>query len=383
MLTLLAKIFVEKKADKRSAYGMLCSGYGIFLNIILCIGKFFAGSLSGSIAITADAYNNLSDAGSSLITLLGFKIAAKKPNPNHPFGHGRFEYISGLIVSFLILLMGYDLAKESVGKIIHPEASEFNIVAIIILVVSILVKFYMAFYNKRIGKKINSVSMNATAMDSLSDTVSTFIVLASTLVSHFTSLNIDGYVGTLVAIFILYTGLKSAVETIKPLLGQPPEEEFVKQIEQIVKADENVLGIHDLVVHDYGPGRTMITLHAEIPASSDIIKVHDAIDNLEFKLNRELSTHATIHIDPVENDNPVVVKYKNSVKKIVTDIDKDITMHDFRIVSGETHTNLIFDVVVPQNYKISDDELRNMIKKSVKEIYPECFCVINVDKAFC
>lgn len=382
MLTLLAKIFVEKKADKRSAYGILCSAYGIFLNILLCAGKFFAGTISGSIAITADAYNNLSDAGSSLITLLGFRIAGKKPDPSHPFGHGRFEYISGLIVSFLIQHMGYDLAKESVGKIINPEKSEFSAVAICILAASILVKFYMAFYNKRIGKKINSVSMSATAMDSLSDTVSTFIVLVSTLVSHFTALNIDGWVGLLVAAFILYTGIKSAIDTIKPLLGQPPEKEFVDKIEEIVMSDSNVTGIHDLVVHDYGPGRTMITLHAEVPADSDINIAHDAIDNLEVRLRDELSTHATIHIDPVEINNPVVEKYRDTVRNILGGIDPVITMHDFRIVEGPTHTNLIFDIVVPYKFRIQENELTVLIGEKVKEICPECFCVINVDNSF-
>ena len=380
MLTLLSKIFVQNKEDKRSAWGTLCGAYGIALNILLFCGKFFAGTISGSIAITADAFNNLSDAGSSLITLLGFRIAAKKPDPDHPFGHGRFEYISGLIVSFLILIMGFDLGKESIGKILNPEQTEFSIISVIILAVSILVKFYMAFYNKRIGKKIDSVSMNATAMDSISDTVSTAIVLITTILSKFTTLNIDGFVGCLVAIFIFYTGIKSAIETIKPLLGQPPEPELVENIEKIVMSGDGIQGIHDLIVHDYGPGRTMVTLHAEVPSNCNILDAHDVIDNLEFKLRKELGIHATIHMDPIDVLDEHTTTYRELVAGVISAIDEQITMHDFRIVTGQTHTNLIFDIVVPFKYRLSDRELTDLIKKNVAEKTENCFCVINVDK---
>ena len=380
MIKLLAKIFVERKEDKRSAYGILCGAYGIFLNILLFATKLFAGTISASVAITADALNNLSDAGSSLVSLLGFKIASKKPDPDHPFGHGRIEYISGLIVSFLILLMGFNLGKESILKIINPEPIELNIIAVAILAISILVKFYMAYYNTRIGKKFGSVSMKATAADSISDTISTLLVLISTIIAKYSSVNLDAYVGLLVAAFIFYTGIKSTLDTIKPLLGQPPQEEFVKQIEEIVLSEPNVLGIHDLIVHDYGPGRTYISLHAEVSANSDMLEVHDAIDNIEKQLRTELKTMATLHMDPIQDKDEETLKLKSIVTDIINGIDSTLTIHDFRIVTGPTHTNMIFDVVVPHEYEIPDKELVNLINEKVRKQVENGFCVIEVDK---
>ena len=274
MITLLSKIFIKTKEDAgeayiRQAYGMLCGAVGIFLNLCLFTGKFLAGTFSNSIAITADAFNNLSDAGSSIITLIGFKMAGQKPDPSHPFGHGRIEYISGLLISVIILLMGLELVKSSISKILHPEILDFSPIIILVLVASILVKCYMFLYNRRLGRKLDSAAMLATATDSLSDTLATAAVLAATLISHFTDLAIDGWCGVLVGLFICFAGYHAAKDTISPLLGQAPEKEFVRQINDIVMAYENVIGIHDLIVHNYGPGRVLISLHAEVPADGE------------------------------------------------------------------------------------------------------------------
>ena len=320
MVTLLAKLFVHDTGDKntlRQAYGMLCGILGVVLNVMLFTGKFIAGLLSNSIAITADAVNNLSDAGSSLIVLFGFKLAGQKPDPDHPFGHGRIEYISGLLVSMLIIFMAFELLKSSVDTIIHPGKVTFEPVILIILIASILVKFYMFFYNRRIGKQLNSEAMLATSMDCLSDMAATAVVLVSMLVSHFFEIQVDGICGTLVALLIFYAGFNSAKETISPLLGQPPEKDFVDRIEQIVLAEEEIVGIHDLIVHNYGPGRRMISLHAEVPADGDILMLHDIIDNVEHKLKEELFCPAVIHMDPVSTKDEETLHLKAMVKQIV------------------------------------------------------------------
>ena len=278
MVTLLAKFFIKDEASLpplklRQIYGILSGCTGIFLNVLLFLGKFLAGSISHSIAITADAFNNLSDAGSSIVTLIGFRLAAAKPDPEHPFGHGRMEYISGLVVACSILIMGFELLRSSFTKILHPEAIDCSAGTILILTVSILVKLYMSYYNSHIGKRIDSAAMRATAMDSISDTIATSVVLVATLVANFTGLKIDGYCGVLVALFIFYAGISAAKETLDPLLGQPAEPEFVQEIEDLVMSYPMIRGIHDLVVHNYGPGRMMISLHAEVPASLDILEI--------------------------------------------------------------------------------------------------------------
>ena len=386
MITFLSKFFIREKQDKnkiRQEYGMLCGITGIILNIFLFAGKFMAGTTSNSIAITADAINNLSDAGSSFVTLIGFKLAGAKPDPEHPFGHGRIEYVSGLVVAAAILLMAYELVRDSVSKIIHPEETEFSTLIVVILVVSILVKIYMYYYNNSIGKKIDSAAMRATAMDSLSDTCATAVVLAATLVGHFTGLYIDGYCGALVGIFIFCAGTHAAKETLNPLLGQPPEEEFVEQINQIVMAHEEVCGIHDLIVHDYGPGRQMISLHAEVPAEGDILEVHDIIDNIENELRAKLGCDATIHMDPVVTSDEHISEMKAAVFSIIRGIDEIINIHDFRVVTGPTHTNLIFDVLVPYKFYISDEELTTMIEREVKrKLGNNHNVVLKVDKSY-
>lgn len=385
MVTLLVKLLIKNPNDVknpavRQAYGILCGAVGIFLNLCLFAGKFIAGTLSHSIAITADAFNNLSDAGSSIITLIGFKMAGQKPDPTHPFGHGRIEYIAGLLVSVIILLMGVELLKSSVGKILHPEELAFSPVAVLILLISILMKCYMFLYNRRLGKRLDSAAMCATATDSLSDTIATSTVLAATLTGHFTGWKIDGWCGLLVGLFICYAGYSAAKDTISPLLGQAPDPAFVRQINDIVTSHEGILGLHDLIVHNYGPGRILISLHAEVPADGDILMLHDKIDTIEHELASVLNCHAVIHMDPVCVGDEETSRLKNLVKGYLGEISKVLSMHDFRIVTGPTHTNLIFDVVTPYDFPMSDKELVKLIQDRIRKENPDYYAVIEVDK---
>ncbi|MCI8509082.1 MAG: cation transporter [Lachnospiraceae bacterium] len=384
MITILSNIFIKNKEESvmRKSYGTLCSIVGILLNIFLFAGKYFAGMVSGSVAITADAFNNLSDAGSSFITLIGFLFAGKKPDPDHPFGHGRFEYVSGFIVSMAILLMGLELFKSSFLKIIYPEPVDTSILAMGILAVSIAVKFYMAFYNHRVGKKIDSAAMKATAMDSLSDSVATSVVLAAMLVMWFTGINIDGICGVLVALFILYAGFSAAKETLDPLLGLAPDKEYVEKIKQIVMEHDMIQGIHDLVVHDYGPGRQMISLHAEVPGDQNIYEIHDLIDRIERELNEKLFCEAVIHMDPIETDNEEVARMRDLIAKEVKRIDNRMTIHDFRMVTGNTHTNLIFDALVPYELKMSGEEVKGKIEEIVRNLEGDYFAVVHIDQGY-
>lgn len=387
MVTLLAKIFIKNNNQTdspavRQAYGVLSGAVGIFFNLLLFAGKCFAGLLSNSIAITADAFNNLSDAGSSVITLIGFKMAGQKPDPEHPFGHGRIEYLSGLAVSAAILIMAFELIKTSIGKLLHPEDIVYSPVIAVILLVSILVKCYMFLYNRAISKKIHSEAMMATASDSLSDTLSTAAVLFTTLLAHFTGLKLDAVCGILVGLFILYTGITSARDTLNPLLGQAPDPAFVKEIEEIVMSFEGVLGIHDLLVHNYGPGRVMISLHAEVPADGDILKLHDMIDNIERTLRVQLHCEAVIHMDPVCTNDPEVKALKEQVTGFLASLDTSLSLHDFRIVKGPTHTNIIFDILIPYHFRLSDEEVCALVEERIKELDPNFFAVINVDKKY-
>ncbi len=387
MIEFLARVFIRGRESLspsalRQAYGQLCGAVGIGLNLLLFAVKFFAGSVSGSIAITADAFNNLSDAGSSLVTLLGFRLAGRKPDPEHPFGHGRMEYISGLVVAGLILLMGVELGKSSIGKILHPEEVTSSPLVLGILAVSIGVKLYMFYYNRAVGKKLRSAAMSATAADSLSDAVSTGAVLAATLVGQFTGLMIDGWVGLLVALFILFSAYKAAQDTLSPLLGQTPEPEFVEHIEQIALSYPEVQNVHDLIVHDYGPGRVMISLHAEVPASGDLLQLHDVIDNIEHRLQKELGCIAVIHMDPIVTDDPETLRLHMAVAEKVKTIDPQLTIHDFRIVPGPTHTNLIFDTVVPYGVKLDRDQVQKRICALVQELGEQYFAVVQIDNSY-
>ena len=387
MIELLAKWFIPHRDSMedgalRRAYGTLCGAVGIGLNILLFMGKFFAGQLSGSIAVTADAFNNLSDAGSSAVTLLGFRLAGKKPDTDHPFGHGRIEYISGLIVAGLILLMGVELAKSSFDKILHPEEVTFSVLAVVILAVSVAVKLYMWFYNRRIGGKLRSAAMEATAMDSLSDAAATFAVLLATLIGKWTGLAVDGYVGLLVALFILFSAYKAAKETLSPLLGQAPDPELVQRIRDIVAEHDTVVGIHDLVVHDYGPGRQMVSLHAEVPASGDILELHDVIDNIERELHEKLHVQAVIHMDPIVTDDTEVDALRRQVAELARQVEPRMTVHDLRVVRGTTHTNLVFDAVLPLDAAITPAEAARRIREKVSELDGDYYAVVTVEHSF-
>lgn len=387
MIKLLASIFIKDRQNfrlpaVRRAYGILCGIVGICLNVLLFAIKFIAGTLSGAISIMADAFNNLSDAGTSVITLIGFKLSGSKPDSDHPFGHGRYEYITALMVAMLIMLMGFELATESISKIITPAQVEFSYITIMILGISVLIKLYMAFYNRAVHKKINSPSLSATAADSLSDCIATTVILGSMIISKVWNVNIDAWCGLAVSAFILYNGFKAAKETISPLLGQPPEKEFVDSIEAIVLSEECVHGIHDLVVHDYGPGRVMISLHAEVPADADMLETHDAIDNIERRLRQELNCEAVIHMDPILTDDETTNRLKKIVADLLSTIGEGVSIHDFRVVTGPTHTNLIFDIVIPYELKMDKKTVTEKVNTLISTIDGNFYPVFNIDNVY-
>lgn len=388
LIELLSRILIRNRSDVhhpevRRAYGVLCGAVGIALNIILFIAKYFAGLLTSSIAITADAFNNLSDAGSSVITLIGFKISGKRDDDEHPFGHGRVEYIAGLIVSLAIIMMGFDLAKTSISKIIAPESVEFRLISVVILAISIVVKLYMCYYNRKISQKINSVAMKATATDSLSDVFATSAVLAAMLIAHFTGWNIDAWVGVLVSLMILWAGYCAARDTISPLLGNPPDPEFVRQVDTIVRSYKGIWGVHDLMVHDYGAGRIMISLHAEVPADGDLMHLHDLIDTIERRLKAELRCEAVIHMDPISTNNSLVAETRARILELLQmNMNPQISIHDFRMVAGPTHTNLIFDAVIPHSCKESEIQLRAKIRQLVNDMDENYFAIVTIDHPF-
>ena len=387
MIKLLARIFIKDSTNYtdehvRSQYGILCGCFGIFLNAVLFALKFIFGTLAASVAMVADAFNNLSDAASSVVQILGFKLSSKKPDPDHPFGHGRIEYISGLIVSFIILYMGVALVKDSVLSIIHPEPLETSVVSIIVMVVSVLGKLYMYLYNHLISKKINSVAMEVVAKDSLNDVISTAVVIAALIGSRFTTLPLDGIGGVVVGAFILKTGFEAAKDTIAPLLGTAPSKEFVNQIEEELMKHKPIVGMHDLIVHDYGPGRLMISLHAEVPGNLNIFSLHDVIDIAEYDISRRFGCQVVIHMDPVDIENKRLAELKEVLLEEVAKINQELKVHDVRMVPGDTHTNLIFDVVKPFSCFLTDEQLKLTIHNAVNSRCPDVFCAITVDQPF-
>ena len=387
MITLLARLFIkdrDKVADAavRRAYGMLCSLTGIGLNVLLFLGKYLAGRLSGSIAMTADAFNNLSDAGSSAITLLGFRMAAKKPDPGHPFGHGRIEYLSGVAVSIIIIVVGVQLGLESIDKIMNPQPVDAGLLPMLVLVASICVKGYMFAYNRGIGRKINSPGMAATAMDSLSDSIATSVVLISMLLSRFAGVNADGWGGIAVACFIIFSGFKAAKETLSPLLGNPPDPQLVHDITSIVFSHSEVMNVHDLIVHDYGPGRLMVSLHAEVPGNGDIYALHDTIDTIEYELSSKLGCDAVIHMDPVSPDGTKTAHMRDELAEAAKSIDPRLSIHDFRIVDGPTHTNVIFDAVLPNDSKLTEEEAVAQLEALVNSLWQNSHPKVHIDRPF-
>lgn len=387
MITLLARLFIkdrDKVADAavRRAYGMLCSLTGIGLNVLLFLGKYLAGRLSGSIAMTADAFNNLSDAGSSVITLLGFRMAAKKPDPGHPFGHGRIEYLSGVAVSIIIIVVGVQLGLESIDKIMNPQPVDAGLLPMLVLVASICVKGYMFAYNRGIGRKINSPGMAATAMDSLSDSIATSVVLVSMLLSRFAGVNADGWGGIAVACFIIFSGFKAAKETLSPLLGNPPDPQLVHDITSIVLSHSEVMNVHDLIVHDYGPGRLMVSLHAEVPGNGNIYALHDTIDTIEYELSSKLGCDAVIHMDPVSPDGTKTAHMRDELAEAAKSIDPRLSIHDFRIVDGPTHTNVIFDAVLPNDSKLTEEEAVAQLAALVHSLWQNSHPKVHIDRPF-
>ena len=384
----LVKHFIQNPDDKddpavRQRYGLLSGGVGILLNLLLSAGKFLAGLLTGSIAVTADAFNNLSDAGSSVVTLAGFRLAAKQADDDHPFGHGRIEYLTGLLVAAAILLVGVELARTSLEKILQPEAVDFSWLSVGILCASILVKLWMSAFNRRLSQRIGSAAMAATAADSLSDVVATSAVLLGTLAGHFFSLRIDGWVGILVAAFILRAGWEAAKDTLDPLLGQSPDPDLVESIQKAVLAHPQVTGVHDLIIHDYGPGRRMMSLHAEVPMDADVLEVHDVIDNIERELKETFHIEAVIHMDPIATKDPQTNALREKMAALVREIDPAMTIHDFRMTVGPDHQNLIFDVVVPHKCPLSDEEVKAAIAGKARELEGgPFFTVVSIDRSY-
>ena len=385
MIQLLARLFLndyKNYADPavRRGYGTLCGIMGICLNLLQSIAKLLAGWLAGSVAIAADGINNLSDSASSIVTLWGFRSSGKHADETHPFGHGRMEYVAGLAVAAVIFIMGYELLRDSIMKIFNPEEVNFSIVSLIILIASVFVKLYICLYNRKIGRLINSPAMKATAMDSLSDCISTAAVIAGLLVFHFTKVSIDGYVGILVALFVFKAGIEAAKESLEPLLGQRPEKEYVDEIEKTVMSHPEIIGIHDLIVHNYGAGANIISLHAEVSADMGFMEAHELIDEIENDLKSRYAAIATVHMDPVETNNETATRYKELVKGFIAEISPEISMHDFRMTDGLKNRNLIFDIVVPFRFKMNDNAIKALICERIKREDENLNAVITVDK---
>jgi len=383
MTQLLLKLFVKTSDSSdpnyRSACGKLAGTAGIVCNILLFLGKLLAGLLSGSVSVMADAFNNLADASSSLVTLLGFKLAEKPADPHHPYGHARFEYLSGLVVAAMILLIGAELVKSSVDKILHPEAVAFTWLTAGILTASILVKLWLAGFCRKLGRQIGSAALEATAADSRNDVISTASVLAAGLLSMFFGWQIDGFVGLAVAVFILYSGVGIAKDTIDPLLGEAPDPGLVQMINDRILSYEKVLGIHDLMVHDYGPGRRFASVHVEMDSKEDPLICHDIIDNIERDFLEQYHIQLVVHYDPLVTDDAELTRMRELVTAEVRDIDQRLSLHDFRMVRGPGHTNLIFDLSIPFELESKKDELKSMIDRRVQFECKKYYTVITFD----
>jgi len=366
----------------RERYGVTVSMVSIICNIVLCTFKFLVGALSNSVSIQADAFNNLSDAGSNIATLFGFKLANKHPDQDHPYGHGRIEYIAGMIIAFLILMVAFSSLKDSLGKIFHPETVHFSIVTLSVLIGSILIKLWMGYFNRYIGKKIDSPSLLAAGQDSINDVISTLATVVSIVFAYFSDFPLDGYMGLLVSIFVLKAGLEVFSDTATPLLGQAPDPKLISEIYSFVMSHEGIIGVHDMMVHDYGPSRLFVTLHAEVRSDSDILEIHDRIDAIEREMQTKFRCLVTIHMDPVDINDTLTNELREKTKHLIADIDPVYTIHDFRIVSGPSHTNLIFDVLLPSEDRRDESELKALITRKVKEWNENYFVVVNIDHSY-
>lgn len=387
MSELLLRLFIKnhqdtKNPDIREKYGYLGSVTGIIINIFLAAAKYLIGVITNSIAITADAVNNLSDSVSCVITLVSFKMANMKPDKEHPFGHGRIEYVAALIVGFIVELMGYELIKSSIGKIRNPEAIVFSVPAVIVLLISIGGKIWLAVFNRHLGKKIDSPAMSAVVADSISDTTATAITLISLVVSLFTDFPLDGYMGIVVSLFILYSGFGILKESVGIILGKPPEKELVDELVAFIMSHDEILGIHDLVIHSYGATRTFASVHTEISSDGDLLRAHDTIDSIERLTKEKFGIELVIHMDPIVTNDEKTESYYQYIHKTVKDFDSSLSIHDFRVVEGPTHTNLIFDIVIPHKYKLTEKELIAEINNLVHKDNENYFLVITVDNCY-
>lgn len=386
-MKLLFKLFIKNYEDTsdpavRNRYGKFSGLFGIASNLLLFLAKVILGTITSSISITADAVNNLCDAGSSIITMFGFKISGKPADAKHPYGHARMEYVSGLIVSCLITAIGFDLLIGSVEKIIAPSETKYSVLSIVILCVAVIVKLVQGLVYRAAGKAISSTSLIASSTDSINDVISTGVVIIGAIIGLTTNIMLDGWLGCAVALFVIYSGIKLIIETSDPLLGAAPDSELVEKLSKKIMSYDGVIGIHDLVVHNYGFGRCFASVHAEVPASTNVMISHDTIDNIEFDVLEEMNIHLVIHLDPVETDNPKIDELKAVVYAILTAKDPDITMHDFRVVFGDTHTNLIFDVELPFEYETEDDYFCSEITKEIRKVDPTYNTVITVDRNY-
>lgn len=387
MTNLLIKLFVKDRADVtdpavRRRYAMLASLTGIALNLLLFASKLTVGLLALSVAIIADAFNNVSDAGSSVVTLIGFRMAGKHEDKKHPLGHGRIEYISAFIVDILIILVGFELLQSSAEKILRPELPSVSLATIVLLCIAIFVKLWLFFFYRKIAKLIDSAAIRASSFDSISDTAATALVLTSALISKFSGLAIDGWAGILVAGFILFTGIKAAKETIDLLLGAPPDPAFIKKIYEFVKSYPEVIGIHDVMVHDYGPGRKIVSFHAEVPSDDDINYAHDVIDCIERDMHKQFGCIVTIHLDPISTHDEYVNEMRELASRAAAEVDPTFTIHDFRMTSGGKHVNLIFDLCIPAESKMDNAEAAERVAKRISEKNPDCYAVIQAEHPF-
>lgn len=387
MISRMIDNFIKKRkwstAVSRERLGIISGIFGIFCNVILCAGKFLVGSLTNSVSITADAVNNLSDAGSSIVTIAGTKLAGKPVDEEHPFGHGRIEYISALVVAFFIFIMSFELAKSSVDKIINPQDIQFNIWYIIVLGAAILVKLFMAYFNNILFKKTDNINLKAVMQDSLNDCLATGATIAALLISYFTAFKrADGIIGLIVAVIIFIAGINIVKDISGRLLGQPPSEELVKNIEEIITGSEQIIGVHDLIVHDYGPGRIIASAHAEVPSTADIVEIHDIIDNIEKEISRKLKIVICIHMDPIVVDDEEVDFYKALTQKIISEINQQYSFHDFKMVKGPTHTNLIFDLVVPYEKNKTSAQILRELREHFKTEDETINLVVTVEHSY-
>lgn len=366
----------------RRNYGTLSSVVGIICNVFLFILKYIMGTLSGSISVVSDAFNNLSDSAGCMVTLLGYKLASKPADKDHPFGHGRMEYLTALTIAVLILIVAFELFRNSVNKIIHPEKLTFSLIVLISLLVSILIKLWMSFFNAFLGKKINSSVMLATAKDSRTDVIATSATCIAVISSLYTNLPVDGIMGLVVSLFIFKSGIDIVKDTVDNLLGKPVDSDIVYAIKEMIGESDKIIGIHDLVVHNYGPGNMIGSLHAEVKSNEDFVFVHDMIDEFERRIHKELNILMTIHMDPIETDNEQVNLSLDMIRNIILDIDPCLQIHDFRLVAGDTHTNLIFDIVVPYDCKYNNDDIKELIDKQLDKMEDNYYTVITFDREY-